>query len=1174
MKHLRRCFLFIAVLVLMSVGLQAQQLASSVRLHSHTDPLQQDKKALLGVILSLESRYKVRFNFNSQLVKDKFVDANVINSLSYDTLNKVLDKLLAPLSLDYKRISPEHYVIFSVLQDESKLMPLRVEPTQLTVDGRPASLPPLVGHLGHPLYQKHTQALDKTISGTVTDAETGEGLPGVNVLVKAASTGTVTNVDGGYRLSVPDDADTLVFSSVGYTSQEIAIGSQTVVDVQLATDVQSLSEVVVIGYGTQDKATLTGSVSAIKSKDIVTTKNENVQNMLTGKIAGVRVTQRTAEPGSFNNNFDIRGMGSPLVIIDGIPRSAADFQRLDPNNIDNISVLKDASAAIYGVRAANGVVLITTKKGASKQIELNYTGSFTWQVPSGLPATINAIEYMTLRNEQAMHNINGGSPIFNEQQFEDYRNGTLQNTDWYPLVFSDYSPQTMHNLSATGGNEKTTYYVGLGYLYQEGFFKSSDLKYNKYNVRSNISTQITDQLKLNLNLGLIMDEQDRPYQDSWWIIRGFWRQGAHIPAYANNNPNRPYHGLIEGDNPISFMDKDIVGYREFNKKIIQTSASLQYDIPGVEGLYLEGLFSYDYNAENNNIFQREYKQYRYDEASDAYTTFIRQSPNRIRREAYFRHQTLARASINYGADFNRHQVNAILLGEAQKRQSDNFSAQRDLLLQLPYLFAGVPEGQLASMNSDPNDGLYENSNLAVAGRANYSYDSRYLAEVLFRYDGSSKFGEGSRWGFFPAASVGWRISEEAFVRNAAGLSFVEQLKLRASYGVTGDDGASSYQFISGYNYPTVSDRRNFTGGYVFDGSFNASADNKGIPNPNITWYTSKTLDIGFDFVGWNGLFGITADYFSRNREGLLATRSGGIPTVVGAGLPQENLNSDRTYGLDLELSHQNNIGKFVYSARGLYSLTRVKRLYVERGPLGSSWSNWRNNQNDRLQGVHSGLQGLGQFQSWEEIWSNPTYIGRGTIIGDYIYEDWNGDGEVNDNDVHPIRYNQDPWMNFSLIFDASYKGFDLNLLLQGTAMSSLIYGEQLRQPLWGSGNSSAMEQFMDRWHPVDPTADPYAPATEWVPGHYAYTGTLPGVNSSFNTENGAYLRLKSIELGYSLPANILQRIGLTNLRVYANTYNLFTITKVDYVDPEHPNDTYGYLYPLNKSVTAGVNINF
>lgn len=1012
----------------------------------------------------------------------------------------------------------------------------------------------------------------RTVTGKVTDA-TGNPLPGVTVVVKGTTKGTITGTDGNYSLiDISSDA-TLVFSFVGMRSQEKAVAGNSVLNVVMQEETIGIEEVVAVGYGVQKKASLTGAVSAIRGDDIVTTKNENAQNMLTGKIAGVRVTQKTSEPGSFNNNFDIRGMGAPLVIIDGIPRISVDFQRLDPNDIENMSVLKDASAAIYGVRAANGVVLVTTKRGSSNKIELNYTGTFTWQIPSGMPKTIDAVDYMILRNEMGMHNVAGGAPVFTDEQIEAYRSGSLKSTDWNSLVFSSSAPQTIHNLSATGGNERTTFYAGLGYQYQEGFFKSGDLKYNKYNVRSNVTSKITDRLTFDLGINLVMDEQDRPYQDSWWIIRGYWRQGAHIPAYANNDPTKPYHGLIEGDNPISFMDKDIVGFNQFNNKWVQPAASLKYDVPWVKGLSLKGLFSYDYYVADNTYFQKEYKQYRYDEASDTYEEFTRQSPNRIRRQTYSKTQELAQVSVNYSGTFGKHTVSGLALWEAQKRTGDNFSAQRDLILQLPYLFAGISDEQLADMESGAED-LYENANLALAGRFNYEFSNKYLSEFLFRYDGSSKFGQGSQWGFFPAGSAGWRISEEGFFKNSSVLSFVDQLKLRASYGKTGDDNASSYQFISGYNYPTGSDSRNFTGGYVFDGSFYASADHKGIPNPNITWFTAKTFDIGVDFEGWDGLFGFTFDYFNRKREGLLATRSGGIPTVVGAGLPEENLNSDRTYGFDMELTHRNRIGDFRYNLKGIFSLTRVKRLYVERDAIGSSWSNWKNNQNDRLQGVHSGLEGDGRYESWEEIWSSPTYIGRGTIIGDYAYEDWNGDGEINDNDVHPIRYNQYPWLNFSMIVDASWKNFDLNMLWQGAGKSSLIYGEQLRQPLWGSGDASAMEQFMNRWHPEDPKADPYDPATKWIEGYYAYTGSLPDVNSTFNTENSAYLRLKSIELGYTLPPRWMAKAGFKNLRVYVNAYNLLTFTKVKHVDPEHPEDTYGYLYPLNKTVSVGVNVKF
>lgn len=1128
---LKKTFLIMRIIVFLLLTTLLQTQANNAYAQKTKLSLKYKNTVLEQVLDAIENQSEFFFLYNEKLID---AQRKVTIQAENDNIDNILNQLFAGTNVEYS-----------------------------IVDRKIVLAPEDIGAVA---------AQQRSVSGVVTD-RTGSPLPGVTVVIKGTTTGTITNTNGRYTFSNVSDNTTLVFSFVGMRAQEVLVGNQTSINITLQEETIGIEEVVAVGYGTQSRVTLTGAVAAIKSEDIVTTKNENAQNMITGKIPGVRVMQRTAEPGAFNNNFDIRGMGSPLIIIDGIPRTNQDFQRLDPNDIDNISVLKDASAAIYGVRAANGVVLVNTKRGADNQLEMNYSGNFTWQIPSGLPATIDAIEYMTLRNERAMHNVNGGAPVFNDQQFDDYRTGKLQSTDWYPLVFSNYAPQTMHNLNATGGNDRTKYYLGLGYQYQEGFFKSSDLNYTKYNVRSNVSTKITDRLTFDLNLNSIMDQQDRPYQDSWWIIRGFWRQGAHIPAYANNDPTKPYHGLIEGDNPISFMSRDIAGHKIYNNKWIQSSASLKYDVPGIKGLFLKGLFSYDYYISEANLFQKEYKQYRYDEASDTYQTFTRQSPNRIRREATFRAQTLAQTSINYDATFNKHKINSMLIWEAQKRTSDNFNAQRDLALPLPYLFAGIAEGQQASMSASSGN-LYEESNLGLAGRLNYSLSNKYLAEVLFRYDGSSKFAKGSQWGFFPAASAGWRLSEENFFKNISALAFVNQLKLRASYGKTGDDGASSYQFISGYNYPSSSSTRNFTGGYVFDGSFNASADNKGIPNPFITWYTAKTFNAGIDFTGWNGLFGVTADYFSRHRDGLLATRSGGIPTVVGAGLPQENINSDRTFGFELELSHRNRIRDFSYNTRGIVTLTRVKRLYVERAPSGSSWSNWKSNQNDRLQGIHWGYQGIGQFQSWDEIWNYPTYIGRGTIVGDYKYLDWNGDGEINGNDEHPIRYNQVPWMNFSFIFDANYKGFDINFLLQGAALTSLIYGEQLREPLWGSGNSSAMRQFMDRWRPEDPMADPYDPAVQWIPGHFAYTGTLANTNSSFNTEDGSYLRLKSVELGYTIPRSLLGKVGVKNFRVFANAYNLLTWTKVRYVDPEHPEDTYGYLYPLNKTVSVGLNIKF
>ncbi len=1006
-----------------------------------------------------------------------------------------------------------------------------------------------------------------TVKGTVRDSK-GEPLIGATVRVSGTTTGTVTDIDGNFTLiNVPADA-TLEITYVGMKTQVISVNGRTTINVVMEEEAVALEEVVAVGYGTQKKGALTGAVSAVSTKEIQITKNENIQNMLTGKIPGVRVVQRTAEPGSFDNHMDIRAMGNPLIVIDGVPRTMEDFQRLNPEDIDNISVLKDASAAVYGVRAANGVMLVTTKKGSIGKRQISYTGSFSLQMPSGLPATCDAIEYMTLWNEKSMHNINGGSLIYSDEDFEDYLTGRKESIDWYPLVFKD-SPQTMHNLSATGGNEKIKYYVGLGYQYQEGFFKSGDLTYDRYNIRSNVTANIVDNLTLDAQINLVMDEQNRPRTDSWWIIRAFWRQPPTCPPYANNDPSKPFHGYIEGDNPISFMNSDIVGYSKFNKKWVDPALSLTFDIPWVKGLYLKGMFAYNWYTSDANQYQKEYNQYRYDEASDTYQTFVRNSPSNIRRENQTRYQLLTQTTLGYSGNIDNHHYNGLLVWETQKTGMDNFGAQRNLILPIPYLFAGETKEQQVLMNSSQ---LYDRSNLGLVGSFHYDYAGKYLADVGFRYDGSSMFAPGKQWGFFPSISGGWRISEEEFFKNA--FPQVDQLKLRASYGILGDDGASQYQFISGYNYPTGGRGRGFNGGYVFDGNFLASADSKGIPNPEITWFTAKTFDVGFDFVAWNGLLGITFDYFQRKREGLLATRYGGVPTVVGSSLPQENLNSDLTFGTELEISHRNRIQNVSYGLKGFLTIARVKRLYVERGPIGSSWSNWKNNQNDRLQGIHWGLQGDGQFQNWEEIWNSPTYIGRATLPGDYKYEDWNGDGEINGNDAHPVRFNQYPWLNFSFSGDVQYKGFDLAFLFQGSAMSSLLYPEQLHEPLWGSQHSSAMKQFMDRWHPVDPKADPYDPSIQWESGYYAYTGTLSDYNSTFNVVNGAYLRLKSIELGYSIPVNLTRTLGIANIRIFANAYNLFTLTKVNFVDPEHPSDTWGYLYPLNRTASLGLNVTF
>jgi len=1012
----------------------------------------------------------------------------------------------------------------------------------------------------------------QTVTGNVSDAA-GEAITGANVVQKGSTTnGAITDAFGNFSLNVPGNA-TLVVSYLGYTTKEVSVNNQKHLTIQLAESSKALEEVVVVGYGMQKKVTVTGAIATVGGSQVVKTINENVQNMLTGKLPGVRVVQTTAEPGSFNSYIDIRGYkvnggSDALVVIDGIPRTISELQRLDPNDIENISVLKDASAAIYGVRSAQGVILVTTKKGVKGTINFNYSGTYTAQHPSGFPSTVDPVGYMTLRNERNMHNISGGSLLYNQSAMDDYLTGKKQGIDWYNAVFSSSSPQTMHNLSASGGNDQIQFFTSVGYEYQEAFFKSGDLNYNKYNIRSNITAKLTNRLKLETNLSGIIDQQNRPYQDSWWIVRAFWRQNSMIPVYADPEQTMLYNGLIEGNNPVSFMTSNVCGYKKYGNKWFNGTGSLTYDIPGIKGLSIKGTLNAVYYSSDNTVYQKAYNQYQYNDASQTYTTFILQAPSSLQRQTYMKTDLLGSLMLNYDQTFGLHKVSGLVLWEGQKHSGDNFSAKRELLLPLEHLFAGQALNQIATMDAG-SGGLYKNATEALAGRINYGYAEKYLLEAQFRYDGTSKFGPGHQWGFFPSVSAGWRISEEYFFKSL-GLSFVDQLKLRASYGVLGDDAASSYQFITGYNFPTGTDSRNFTGGYVYNGAFVPSADNKGIPNPSITWFTSKSFNAGIDYDGWKGLFGFTLEYFNRDRNGLLAQRIGGIPTVVGAALPQENINSDRTFGLELELRHQYKVGDFSYQVKGMAAITRNKWLFREHAPYGSSWSNWKNNQVGRLQGIASGLQGDGQFTSWDEIYNYPLFNGRGVLPGDYKYMDWNGDGIIDGNDSHPIRFNQYPWLNFSLTLDAQYKGLDLTMLWQGSALGSVIYGEQLREPLWGNNNSGAMSQFLDRWHLADPTADPYDPYQQWIPGHFANTGTLPDTNSSFNQVNDAYLRLKSIELGYTLP----KIEGIKNLRIFVNAYNILTFSQVKYIDPEHTNDTYGYLYPLNKTYSIGLNLKF
>jgi TonB-linked SusC/RagA family outer membrane protein len=1009
------------------------------------------------------------------------------------------------------------------------------------------------------------------IQGTVAD-DTGSPLPGVTVMVKGTAAGAVTDIKGIFQINAKV-GQTLVFNFMGYAPSEVLIKDQTPISLRLTPTSSSLNEVVVVGYGTQKKGSLTSAVSQIGSAEITTTKNENILNTLTGKIPGLRVVQNTSEPGSFNNSFDIRGMGSPLIVIDGVPRT--DIARVDPNDVETVSVLKDASAAVYGVRAANGVILITTKKGKKGAMELNYSGIFGLQVPSDFPSSVNAVDYMTLVNEQSMHNVNGGHLTYQPADFAPYLNGTKQSTDWHAATVNKSAAQMQQSLSASGGGDNSSYFVSLGMTGQDGILKSNDLDYKKYNFRSNISTKVMKDLTFDFNVSGTMDQKNQPYQAPYYIFRSMWYQPPTNTVYANNNPLY-LNNLPNPLHPVAQSESDVSGYQILNNKWFQSSASLTYSVPSISGLSAKALFSFDDIFNDNKMYNEAYNLYSYNSATNVYTPTLNSSPSTIRREFYEYPTTLSQFSLNYNHSFSGgHNVSALLLYEQSTRNADNFYAQRELSIPVDQLLAGNSLNQIGSMSTAQ---LYTYKNAAYVGSFNYDYKLRYMASFKFRYDGSSRFADAKQWGFFPDAELGWRLSEEGFWKATRALSFINSFKLRASYGETGDDSASTYQFDSGYTYPASGSATGQPPGAVFDGTFINGVQSKGIPNPNITWYTSKIFDAGVDIEAWNGLLGITFDYFVRNRSGLLATQLLTLPDVVGASLPQQNLNGDRTKGFDFEVNHRNRIGKFAYNIKATFGMTNTMNTVKVQAVAGNSYLNWLNGTANRNNNIYFGYGSSGQYQNYKSIENSDQYSSRSVVVGDYKYQDWNNDGQVGVDDSHPIATTGLPLITYGFNLGGSYQNFDFNFLFQGAAQVNASYLEQLNTPLWAGGN--ALSQFLDRWHPADPTADPYSPSTVWVPGYYSYTGTVPFTNTLENLHSAAYLRLKSAEIGYNLPAKWMGHSVVKGVRIFANAYNLLTITNLKYLDPEHPSaisvvdQQFGYAYPLDKIYSFGVNVKF
>lgn len=1023
----------------------------------------------------------------------------------------------------------------------------------------------------------------RKVQGTVVDAS-GEPIIGATIRVEGAdaSRATVTDIDGKFTVNA-EPSEKLRISFVGYSDAVVKANSK--IDVTMHENAELMDEVVVVGYGTQKKATLTGAVSAIDNKEMTVTKNENVVNMLSGKIPGVRITQLSAQPGAADNKIDIRGMGTPLIIVDGIPRDQAYFSRMDANEIDNISVLKDASASIYGVRAANGVILVTTKHGSASgndKFDVTFSANWAWQNFLYVPQTASATDHMLLLNEKYKNGFNSNYPIVNTDNYYpwekilQYSSTGNRGTDWTDLLFDNNVPQKQYNVSVNGGSKKIDYFVNIGYMDQMGSYSTKSLNYNRWNFRSNVDVRITDRFKLGVQLSGYTDKRHEPYTDIWTVYKRAWTYRPTAIAYINGDKSLPAYDkseFLENENPVVSINSDLVGSRSYKNIDFDGALTLQYDSKYVPGLSAKAFYNYDYSTTNNTEHKKTY--YLYQENSDGSVSPITyNSPGTLRRSTSPYYGTMMQLSLNYNHQFGDHTVGGLILFEESYNNADNFYAQRSMNLASDYLFAGESANQEG--NADKN-GIWDVTRRAWVGRVTYDYQGKYMGEFAFREDGSSKWAKDSRWGFFPSVSVGWRASEEKFVKKL--IPFLTNLKFRASYGEMGDDGSAG-------NYPPTTVGYNIIdyASWFYGNTLMTGVSPTAIPNPDLTWYKAKTYNFGVDWDLWNGMLAGTFELFQRKRSGLLETATVTLPGTVGAEMPQENMNSDKTFGWEFSVSHRNHIGKFNYWANAQISATKSRWDYKAEADGGNSYDNWRNhlNRSGRNKNIWMSVEEGGRFNNIEEIQHHGTTganYGQGTLPGDYYYKDWNGDGIVNDDDLHPYATYDMPVFNYGFNFGADWRGIDFSMNWQGAAGVYGSYGEVFTT-VGPFENGAVLDIYKDRWHTANVDDDPWNPATKWVKGYYPATG------HSFDTyasgiRNTSYLRLKTIELGYTLPAVWTKFAGIESVRIYVNAYNLLTISGLKNMDPERPGNNGDtsqnylfYRYPVNRTFNFGATVRF
>ena len=1043
------------------------------------------------------------------------------------------------------------------------------------------------------IFAIFTGASAQNVSGKITD-EKGEPLPGVSVLVKGTSTGSITDVDGVFTVTADKDA-TLVFSYIGFTTREEAVGGRSTIDVKLEADAKALNEVVVVGYGTQKKVTVTGAVASLQGDKLIKSPATDISNSLAGRLPGLVVIQQSGEPGYDGASISIRGTNtlgnnSPLIVIDGIPDRDGGLGRLSPRDIESISVLKDASAAIYGARAANGAILVTTKRGKTGKPTITYDFNQGWSQPATIPEMSSAVEYANIMNEIPIYKsipanewtaawksiqstgsyksptagVNALNANYSPEAVKKYADGSdpwrYPNTDWFGDAFKTWSPQSRQNLQLSGGSDNIKYLASMGYVNQDAYYKNSATRYQQYNFRTNLDAKVNQYINANLGVMVRRELRKFPTESAGSIFRMLMRGRPTEPEVWPTG--QPGPDIENGQNPY-VITTNATGYTENPTDYVQSNGSVNITNPWISGLKLTLSASIDKNSSTNKTWQTPWSLYYWDKKTfeaDGVTPKLEGAVRsnfkdpRLSQSYGSLLNTNLTGMLSYDTKVGDHTFSALAGVTKEKFTGEGFSAFRRNYISaaVDQLFAG------GSLQQNTGGSAYNRARLGYYGRAQYNYKEKYLVEFIGRYDGSYIFPEASRFGFFPGMLVGWNLSNEKFFKVPA----VNYLKLRASYGQMGNDQVyyngqlQEYAYLSTYGF----------GAYPINSQVVTTLQETVLANPDFTWERANNYNFGVDGSFFNNMFDLTLEYFYNRRDQILIQKTGSTPASSGinALLPPVNAGKVDNKGFEFNLAYNSSPkNEFTFRAgvNGGYAKNRV--VFMDEIPGAPSYQL----QEGKPIGGYLVYNSAGVFRDLAEIDANKIDYSSVTsklIPGDMKFEDVNGDGKINGDDRTRLDKNGTPTFNFGATLDLRYKGFDVNILFQGAAGAAIRV-----QTESGDIGNYLQYSYDNRWSIDNPSSVHPRLASR---GDTYFTGGNYGFNTYYLFSKD-YIRLKNLEIGYTLPSNIIQKAKLGNLRVYLNGLNLMTFTKQKVFDPEATAQS-GVYYPQSRVINTGLSLTF